>query len=197
MNEDNALLNFVTSNTHKFNEVNEFFKKENTKFQLKQCDVKTVEIQADTNRSVALHKLKSVKDKIDGSFFVEDAGFYVDEPLKGFPGVYSSYVFKTIGNEGILKLIDDFKNTKAHFSALFALYFKPTDKIFLFEGIVRGVVSKNIKGDQGFGFDPIFIPDDIPDKTFAEISIVEKNEISHRGKALKQLIALLNVIYKI
>ncbi len=194
MEKNKAFLYFVTENIHKYNEVAEIFHKEKINFQLKHCNLKTVEIQANSNRDIALHKLNSVKDKINGSFFIEDAGFYVDEPLNGFPGVYSSYVFKTIGNEGILKLIDDFENTKAHFSALIALYLQPRDKIFLFEGVVKGIVSNKIRGAHGFGFDPVFIPAEMPGKTFGELTTEEKNKISHRGKALKQLISLLKEI---
>ncbi len=191
MKENNPYLYFVTENVHKYDEISKLFHKEYLNFQLKQCKLKTVEIQANSNRDVAIYKLDSVKDKISGSFFIEDAGFYVDEPLKGFPGVYSSYVFKTIGNEGILKLIDNFEETKAHFLAIIAFYFKPKDEIFLFEGVVNGKVSNKIRGAQGFGFDPIFIPYEMPDKTFGELTTEEKNHISHRGKALAPLISLL------
>jgi XTP/dITP diphosphohydrolase len=191
MKENNPYLYFVTENVHKYDEVSKLFHKEYLNFQLKQCKLKTVEIQANSNRDVVIYKLNSVKDKISGSFFIEDAGFYVDEPLKGFPGVYSSYVFKTIGNEGILKLIDNFEETKAHFLAIIAFYFKPEDEIFLFEGVVNGKVSNKIRGAKGFGFDPIFIPYEMPDKTFGELTTEEKNHISHRGKALAQLISFL------
>jgi len=194
MKENYQVLYFVTENIHKYNEVSKLFQKEKLNFRLKQCNLKTVEIQANSNRDIAIYKLNSVKDKINGSFFIEDAGFYVDQPLKGFPGVYSSYVFKTIGNEGILKLIDDFKRTKAHFSAIIAFYFKPKDESHLFEGVVNGKVSKKIRGSHGFGFDPIFIPYEMPDKTFGELTIEEKNNISHRGKALAQLISFLKEI---
>ena len=123
MKRNNQLLYFITENIHKYDEISKIFLEEKLKFQLKHCPLKTIEIQANDNKEVALFKLKSVKDEVNASFFIEDAGFYVDEPLKGFPGVYSSYVFKTIGNEGILKLIDDFRSTKAHFSAIIALYY--------------------------------------------------------------------------
>jgi XTP/dITP diphosphohydrolase len=180
-------LSFITGNNFKFQEVFEFFKKMKVKYDLIQRDIKTTEIQAETLKNVALYKLNSVKHKVEGSFFVEDAGFFVDIPLKGFPGIYSSYVLKTIGNEGIIKLINDFDVSVAHFSAVFALYFKPIDKTLFFEGMIEGKVSTTIKGKGGFGFDPIFIPNIIPDKTFAELSTDEKNKISHRGQALGKL----------
>ena len=194
MENKHPILYFVTGNIHKFNEVSKLFQQHSVNFHLKHCEMNAIEIQADTNKEVVIGKLNAVKNKIDGSFFVEDAGFYVDEPLNGFPGVYSSYVFKTIGNQGILKLIDDFKNSRAHFSAIFALYFKPHDKIYIFEGKVYGTVSKDIRGDKGFGFDPIFIPHDKPDKTFAELTMEEKNRLSHRAKALTKLIEFLEAV---
>ena len=189
MQKENSILYFVTGNNSKFNEVLKIFQNQKVKFTLQQLDIETVEIQANTIKNVALFKLNSVKDKINSSFFIEDAGFFVDKPLKGFPGVFSSYVFKTIGNEGILRLIDDFDGSRAHFSAVIALYFKPLDKILIFEGDVKGKVSDKISGKGGFGFDPIFIPDLIPNKTFSELTMEEKNKISHRGQALKELIS--------
>ncbi|MFX0188308.1 MAG: RdgB/HAM1 family non-canonical purine NTP pyrophosphatase [Candidatus Hodarchaeota archaeon] len=191
MQKEIATLYFVTRNKHKFDEISRKFQNENVKFALQQLELETIEIQANTIKDIALFKLNSVKEKINSSFFIEDAGFFVDKPLNGFPGVFSSYVFKTLGNEGILRLIDDFKKSKAHFSAVIALFFKPANEIYVFEGHVEGRVSDKIRGKGGFGFDPIFIPDIIPNKTFSELKTEEKNEISHRGQALKKLISFL------
>ena len=189
-NNENTVY-FITGNKYKFREVSEIFKKKKIKYDLEQRDIKTTEIQAQTLKDVALFKLNSIREKINSSFFIEDAGFFVDIPLNGFPGVYSSYVLRTIGNEGILKLINDFIQSRAHFSAVIALYFKPKDKVYFFKGNIEGRVSSKIRGKGGFGFDPIFIPDIIPDKTFAELSIEEKNRVSHRGIALKKLVKFL------
>ncbi|MFX0104335.1 MAG: RdgB/HAM1 family non-canonical purine NTP pyrophosphatase [Candidatus Hodarchaeota archaeon] len=191
MKQEEKVIYFVTGNNYKFNEVSELFEKESVNYILMQKDLNPIEIQADSIKDVATYKLNSIKSEIKSSFFIEDAGFFVDNPLKGFPGVYSSYVLNTIGNEGILKLIDDFNLSKAQFIAVIALYFKPLDKIIYFNGIVKGKVSNRIRGKGGFGFDPIFIPDLIPNKTFAELSTIEKNKISHRGQALKKLIKFL------
>ena len=184
-------LYFVTGNNNKFNEVLRSFQQEDLNYTMEQLKMDPTEIQAETVKEVALFKLNSIKEKIDNSFFIEDAGFFVDIPLKGFPGVYSSYVFKTIGNEGIIKLINKFENSVAYFEAVIVLYFKPLDRIFTFEGKVKGKVSLQIRGEEGFGFDPIFIPDINPNKTFAELSMEEKNKISHRGQALRKLISFL------
>ncbi|MFX1393926.1 MAG: RdgB/HAM1 family non-canonical purine NTP pyrophosphatase [Promethearchaeota archaeon] len=191
MLKENSILFFVTGNKYKFDEVSKIFQDENVEFVLQQLDLETIEIQANSIKEVALFKLNSVKKRINSSFFIEDAGFFIDKPLKGFPGVFSSYVFKTLGNEGILRLIDDFEKSQAHFSAVIALFFKPTNETYVFEGHVKGKVSNKIRGKGGFGFDPIFIPDMIPNRTFSELKIEEKNEVSHRGQALKKLISFL------
>ena len=169
MNDNIDTIFFITGNHYKFNEVSKLFQREILNYELKQLNIDPIEIQADNINKVALFKLNSVKEKVTASFFTEDAGFFVDEPLNGFPGVYSSFVFKTIGNEGILKLIQNHEKTKAHFTSIIALYFKPLDKNFFFEGNVQGKISKTIRGFRGFGFDPIFLPNDLPNKTFEEL----------------------------
>ncbi|MFW9772288.1 MAG: RdgB/HAM1 family non-canonical purine NTP pyrophosphatase [Candidatus Heimdallarchaeota archaeon] len=191
MNNEENLIYFVTSNNHKFLEITKMFEEEKLHYKLKQLNIETTEIQADSVKQNAFFKLNSVKSKVKGSCFVEDAGFFIDKPLNGFPGVYSSYVFKTIGNEGVLRLIDNFKQTKAHFIAIIALFFKPLNKVFFFEGRVEGRVSEKIRGSKGFGFDPIFISDKVKNKTFAELTLKEKNKISHRGIAWKKMIEFL------
>lgn len=191
MEKKDPILYFVTGNVHKFNEIFDLFSKENIKYNLKRKDLETIEIQTIDLKKVALFKLNSIKGQINGSYFIEDAGFFVDTPLNGFPGVYSSYVMQTIGNKGILRLIDDFDKTKAHFTSVIALYFKPLDKNLFFEGTVQGKISKAMIGSGGFGFDPIFLSNEIPNKTFAELTTEEKNKISHRGRAWSKFIEFL------
>lgn len=191
MEKEDPILYFVTGNVHKFNEIFDLFSKENIKYNLKRKDLETIEIQTIDLKKVALFKLNSIKGQINGSYFIEDAGFFVDTPLNGFPGVYSSYVMETIGNKGILRLIDDFDTTKAHFTSVIALYFKPLDKNLFFEGTVQGKISKAMIGSGGFGFDPIFLSNEIPNKTFAELTTEEKNKISHRGRAWSKFIEFL------
>ena len=96
-----------------------------------------------------------------------------------------------IGNEGILRLLGDSTIRKAHFKAVIALYLRSEDKIFLFPGEVHGSVAREIRGKNGFGFDPIFIPEQEPNKTFGEMSAEEKNKYSHRSEAAKRLIEFL------
>jgi XTP/dITP diphosphohydrolase len=188
MDNDMHILYFITSNNHKFKEISRLFEEESLNYKLEQHNIETLEIQSESIQEVALAKLNSIRGKLKTSFFVEDAGFFVDNPLKGFPGVYSSYVMKTLGNEGILRLITDFNKSDAHFAAVIALYFKPHDRVYIFDGVVYGKVSEKARGKGGFGFDPIFIPNEFPEKTFGELTQLEKNKISHRGKAWNKLI---------
>lgn len=86
-NNENTVY-FVTGNKFKFQEVLKIFKSKRIKYDLRQKDIKTTEIQAQSLKDVALFKLNSVKHSINDSFFIEDAGFFVDSPLEGFPGIY-------------------------------------------------------------------------------------------------------------
>ncbi len=189
--ENQKKIYFITGNVNKFQEVKDKFNQSLPNYELIMKNFNPIEIQAKTLEEVALFKLHSVRDLIEGSYFIEDAGLFVDVPLSGFPGVYSSYVFKTIGNEGILKLISDFETSQAHFEAVIALFIENAEKPFFFRGVVKGQISNKIRGMNGFGFDPIFKPEEIPEKTFGEITQQEKNTISHRAKALDQLIRFL------
>ena len=191
MDKKKEPLYFITGNNNKFNEIKNLFQKEDLNYELKQNKIKTTEIQAHSIKEVALFKLNSVRRKLTHSYFIEDAGFFVDEPLNGFPGVYSNYVLKTIGNKGILDLIRDYEDTKAHFETVIALYFLQFDEILIFEGRVEGTLANTIRGRGGFGFDPIFIPKELPDRTFAELTVEEKNSVSHRGKAWNKLVEFL------
>ena len=191
MNKRGNDIYFITGNSYKYNEIQKLFDTERVNFRLIKKDLNPIEIQADNLYEVALFKLNSIKETLEDSYFIEDAGFFIDKPLNGFPGVWSKYVFKTIGNIGILKLIDNFEETEAHFESIIAFYFQPQDKVLTFQGIVKGKVSNEIRGKWGFGFDPIFIPNEYPNKTFAELSTEEKNRISHRGKAWIKFIEFL------
>jgi len=191
MEKEKETIYFITGNNSKFNEIQKLFQKEDLSYELKRNTIKTTEIQASSIKEVAIFKLNSVRGKVNFSFFIEDAGFFVDKPLNGFPGVYSKYVLNTIGNKGILNLIKDYSDTKAHFEAVIVLFFQPFNETLIFEGVVEGKVAKNIRGRGGFGFDPIFIPKEFPNRTFAELTTTEKNLVSHRGKAWNKMFEFL------
>jgi XTP/dITP diphosphohydrolase len=148
---------------------------------LKHLNIAKQEIQADRLTEIATFASKTAARSRDKAVVSEDAGLFIDA-LKGFPGPYSSYVFKSIGIRGILKLMRGMKGRTARFSAAVA-YCEPNKRPFCFTGTVKGFVSKDQRGSQGFGFDPIFVANDSDGRTFAEMGINEKNTLSHRAKA--------------
>ncbi|MBD3226895.1 MAG: hypothetical protein GF329_01805, partial [Candidatus Lokiarchaeota archaeon] len=86
MGNNNAIISFITGNEHKVNEVRNIFETKNVKYQIKQLDLNPIEIQAENIKEVAKYKLNSIRNQVKGSCFIEDAGFFVDSPLHGFPG---------------------------------------------------------------------------------------------------------------
>ncbi len=117
------------------------------------------------------------------NFMIDDSGLFV-EALKGFPGVYSAYGQKTIGNAGILKLMEGIEDRRAVFKCCIGCMIG--DETVIVTGMCPGVILECTRGDGGFGYDPIFSPDG--EHSFAEIPLEEKNVISHRGAATRMLI---------
>jgi len=118
---------------------------------------------------------------------VEDAGLFIDA-LNGFPGPYAAYAYKTIGNKGLLKLMENIENTKASFHSVIAYYSAELKAPTCFKGEALGeIIKEERRGrrESGFGFDPIFKPAK-SNKTFAEMTTVEKNKYSHRAQALRR-----------
>ncbi len=177
--KDNKIY-FITSNKGKFEEAKEILGKYGVKVEMK--SISYPEVQAETLEEVVNFGLKYLQNKLDKPFFIEDSGLFIDA-LNGFPGVYSAYVFKTIGNDGILKLMETVTNRNARFVSVVGYFDGANEKIF--KGVVNGRISYSKRGKGGFGFDPIFIPEGYSN-TFAELGS-EKNKISHRYKALKKL----------
>jgi XTP/dITP diphosphohydrolase len=173
---------FITGNRGKFSEVKEKFKNLNVK--VLQKDIGYPEVQAWSLEEVTRHGVEYIRAKFPYSFIIEDAGLFIDA-LHGFPGVYSRYVFFTIGCRGILTLLKDENRRTAVFRSVYA-YSEPNEKPYFFVGESRGVIAQEERGKGGFGYDPIFIPDGATE-TFAEMDIEEKNRFSHRGKALDKL----------
>ena len=123
------------------------------------------------------------------NFFVEDTGLFI-ESLHGFPGVYSAFVLETIGLNGILTLLNNRSSRNAVFRSVIALKLGNITKFFT--GQIEGQISKQISS-LGWGYDPIFIPNSDIRRTFGEMG-EEKNLISHRYIATKELIGFLNKI---
>ena len=179
---------FITGNKGKLEEAKKKFSTLN--INVVQKDLGYPEIQAEMLEDVARFGVEHIQKRFNNPFILEDAGLFIDA-LDGFPGVYSSYVFYTVGFKGILKLLNGIEKTKrgAQFRSVFA-YGEPGKKPKLFIGECRGNISFEEKGTNGFGYDPIFIPDG-DTRTFAEMETEEKNSLSHRGKSLDKLIDFL------
>jgi len=175
------LIFFVTNNIHKFNEARRVLSQYNIAVAM--LRVKASEIQDDNIENIAKTSALEASNKTQLPVIVEDAGLFIDA-LKGFPGPYSNYVYRTIGKEGILKLLEDCDNRKARFKSV-VVFCSPDLEMKCFKGVVEGEISRTIRGKSGFGFDPIFEPKEISGRTFGELSIEEKNEISHRSRALR------------
>lgn len=140
----------------------------------------------------ALEKAMYVFQKYKMSCFADDSGLEIDA-LGGKPGVYSArYAGEAKSSEANMdKVLEDLKNIenrKAQFRTVIALVIE--GKAFFFEGIVKGQILKEKIGSSGFGYDPIFQPDGYH-LSFAEMSLSEKAEISHRSLAVKKLIHFL------
>jgi len=167
---------FASSNKHKYEEAEKILAEFGIKLEFFQTDL--MEIQSDSLSEIASQKALDAYGKCKKPVIVEDDGLFIDS-LSGFPGPYSSYIFNTIGNNGILKLIGD--NRDAQFVAVIA-FCDSSNEPTLFESSVTGTISKNIQ-DGGWGYDPIFIPEK-QNKTYAELA--DKNKLSHRYESLKK-----------
>lgn len=175
---------FITSNEHKYEEVSNFLRKAGIEVKWKRK--KYVEIQGNTTSEISMDSASRLMSEFDEDFFLEDTGLYIDS-LEGFPGPYSSYVASTIGNQGILNLLKG-KDRAAKF--LTVITYCRKGECHQFEGSLEGEISNHISGNLGFGFDPVFIPKGIG-RTLAEMSLEEKNSISHRIRALSKLVYFL------
>ena len=180
-------LKVVTSNDGKIKEFKQALEK--TPVFHTNVSVPYPEVQASSLEEVVDFGLDNLKDKIQPPFIIDDAGVFVDG-LEGFPGVYSRYVYDTIGLQGILKQMENLEDRQASFKCVLGLLLEDgtTHK---FVGECKGRIIHEMRGDGGFGYDPIFIPDGF-DRTFAELPPEEKNEISHRGRAMQNLLAFIS-----
>ncbi len=147
---------------------------------------------ADTIEENAIMKANYVIEKYGYDCFADDTGLEV-EALNGEPGVFSARYAGEQRNadnnmDKLLEALTNKTNRNAQFKTVIALNLK--GKQHLFTGIARGEITLKKTGNQGFGYDPIFQPEGFRE-TFAQLSLEEKGEISHRGKATEQLIAFL------
>lgn len=147
---------------------------------------------ADTLQGNASQKAHFLFDRFGCNCFADDTGLEV-ETLNGEPGVMSArYAGKEKDSEAnmrkLLQKLEGTENRKARFRTVIALFWEGEE--YFFEGIVNGTILKEKHGAEGFGYDPIFQPEGY-DRSFAELTMDEKNKISHRGRAVSQLVSFL------
>ena len=179
-------ITFASSNVSKFKEVDAFLGKYNIKVNLFRVELR--EIQSNSLEEIATEKAVAAYGIIKEKLIVEDTGLFI-HALNDFPGSYSSFVLRTIGNIGILELLSSKTDRSATFKTVIAFNNGASTRIFT--GTVSGVISPVIAKD-GWGYDPIFIPlghdGKVYIKTYGEMSIEKKNVISHRSQALRKFI---------
>jgi XTP/dITP diphosphohydrolase len=184
---------FATNNQHKLKEVSHYLKDIYEVMSLHDLGFhEDIPEPYNTLEENALTKSQTIFDNYRIDCFSDDTGLEV-EALNGAPGVYSARYageacsFKD-NVDKMLRELQGQKNRKARFRTVVSLILKG-EKHF-FEGIVNGHIAEKESGTDGFGYDPIFIPDGY-DISFAEMDLDEKNKISHRGRAMAQLVDFL------
>lgn len=187
-------LVFATNNLNKLKEVQEMLPNSIELLSLKDIncfnEIEETETTLEGNASL---KADYITNKFGFNCFADDTGLEV-ESLNGKPGVYSARFAGEPANSenNMQKLLIDLKdksNRKAQFRTVVALNIN--DKKFIFEGICKGEILKTKQGEKGFGYDPIFKPENF-NESFAEMISEEKNNISHRGIAVQKLVKFLS-----
>ena len=193
MNKEFELV-FATSNKGKYNEVKKMMPRNINLLSLNDLNfIGDIQETGKTLKQNAKIKSDFIFNKFGINCFADDSGLEIDS-LNGMPGIYSArFAGKTCNSndniEKVWKLLTGYKNTDAKFKSILSLNID--GKTFFFKGKIDGKIIFNKRGTNGFGYDSIFIPNGY-NKTFAELNSVEKNEISHRSKALKRLIIFLD-----
>ncbi|MCT8339891.1 non-canonical purine NTP diphosphatase [Flavobacteriaceae bacterium TK19130] len=186
-------LVFATHNKNKLKEVRALMPSHIELLSLEDIDCHDdIAETAETIEGNAAIKANFVRDHYGYNCFADDTGLEISA-LNGEPGVYSArYAGEEKSAEAnmkkVLEKLADTEDRSARFKTVFALTINEVDT--LFEGICDGKITKEPRGEEGFGYDPIFQPKG-SDKTFAEMTLAEKGKIGHRGKALRYLVEYL------
>lgn len=196
----NAITNgaemvFATNNAHKLSEIRAIFG--DTLHILSLADINChddIPETADTLEGNALIKARWVKERYGYDCFADDTGLEV-EALDGAPGVHTArYAYPDrhdpeANTQKLLASLKNATNRKAQFRTAIALILNGEEHVF--EGVVRGEIATEKRGTEGFGYDPVFIPENT-DRTFAELGTDVKNQISHRARAVAKLVEYLS-----
>ncbi|MDZ4715362.1 MAG: RdgB/HAM1 family non-canonical purine NTP pyrophosphatase [Cytophagales bacterium] len=186
-------LCFATNNSHKVDEVRSLLGSAVGLITLREAGI-TVELpeEQDTLEGNAAQKASFVFDRYGIPCFADDSGLEVDA-LEGAPGVISAHYAGPQRNSDhnidlLLKNLEGSNSRSAQFRTVVALALPKGQ--WYFEGIVRGVILEERRGNTGFGYDPVFLPENVQ-KTLAEMTMEEKNQISHRAMAVQKLVEFL------
>jgi non-canonical purine NTP pyrophosphatase (RdgB/HAM1 family) len=172
-------LKFVTSNADKLREATDILG-----FSLDQVSsLKIDEIQSDDINKIVIHKAKKSYDIIKFPVLVEDSGLFFTA-WNGLPGPFIKWFEASVGCHGLLKMMEGFENRKALAVCFVAIF--DGKELIIGKGEVHGEIASSIRGENGFGWDVIFIPER-HEKTYAEMVSSEKNLISHRRLAFEDL----------
>lgn len=187
-------LVFATQNQHKIEEISAIL---NNNFRILSLNAIGCTTTLPENQSTlegnALEKAKFVYENYNYNCFADDTGLEI-EVLNNRPGVFSARYAGPENNSeaNIQKVLDELKgisNRKARFRTVISMIMDEQE--FFFEGVVTGVIINEKRGESGFGYDPVFLPDGYS-QTFAEMDMAVKNTISHRALAMKKLIDFLS-----
>jgi len=180
MSKDSIVL--VTQNKHKLAELTPLFKEYDMPFEtttLEKFEIRSSDVE-EIAGAAARHAFMTLGKPV----VLDDTGFFVSE-LKDFPGAYAAFALKSIGYEGILKLLEGVIDRSAKFVT--AVGFCDGTHLETFVGEMHGAISEQPSGSEGFGYDPIFIPEGFS-KTYAELTFAEKISISHRSRAFRKFL---------
>jgi XTP/dITP diphosphohydrolase len=165
----------VTSNANKAAEVAAYF---GGMLEVEHIALEVPEHRSEDVGEIARGKAEYAYRQLKKPLIVDDTAFCIDA-LNGFPGPYAAYVLNSIGNPGILKLMDNISDRNARFTT--GIAYADQQGIQVFKGSIEGRITMSPRGTGGFGYDPIL---EVGTKTLAELSIGEKSRISHRARAL-------------
>lgn len=171
---------FASSNSNKYREIQPILSRYGIISHFSKMSLR--EMQSESVLAIARTKSTYAFEHVQGPVIIEDDGFYISS-LKGFPGQYSSFVFETIGNEGLLRLMENKTDRNAYFLSVIA--YNDGQTLKLFTGKTHGVLS-GYATDGGWGFDPIFVPKNSR-LTYGELSQLNRKILfSHRYKSIKK-----------
>lgn len=187
-------LVFATNNAHKLSEIRSILGDSMEVLSLAEINCHDdIPETADTLEGNALIKARWVKERYGYNCFADDTGLEVTA-LGGAPGVHTAryaYADRHDPEANTRKLLDELQgkdDRTAQFRTAIALILDTEE--FVFEGIVRGEIATEERGSEGFGYDPVFIPEN-SGRTFAELGVEVKNDISHRARAVRKLVDFL------